>query len=96
MALDAVGMLDKRPGERRLVSQPEWGMADRLSLTRGSESAGLKGDDAERIVTDIYDAIRYQSRSARVGATARTSYRPIVIWLGALVVTVAGLLFAAL
>jgi hypothetical protein len=32
-------------------------MADRLSLTRAFEGAGLKSDDAERIATEIYDAI---------------------------------------
>ena len=32
-------------------------MTDRLSLTRAFEGAGLKSDDAERIATEIYDAI---------------------------------------
>lgn len=32
-------------------------MADRLTLTRAFEGAGLKSDDAERIATEIYDAI---------------------------------------
>ena len=34
-------------------------MADRLTLTRAFESAGLKGADAERIATEIYDAIHH-------------------------------------
>jgi hypothetical protein len=32
-------------------------MTDRLTLTRAFEGAGLKSDDAERIATEIYDAI---------------------------------------
>jgi predicted nucleic acid-binding Zn-ribbon protein len=32
-------------------------VADRLTLTRAFEGAGLKSDDAERIATEIYDAI---------------------------------------
>ena len=32
-------------------------MADRLTLTRAFERACLKSDDAERIATEIYDAI---------------------------------------
>jgi hypothetical protein len=32
-------------------------MTDRLGLTRAFEGAGLKSDDAERIATEIYDAI---------------------------------------
>ena len=32
-------------------------MTDRLGLTRAFEGTGLKSDDAERIATEIYDAI---------------------------------------
>jgi predicted nucleic acid-binding Zn-ribbon protein len=32
-------------------------MTDRLALTRAFEGAGLKTDQAERIATEIYDAI---------------------------------------
>jgi hypothetical protein len=32
-------------------------MTDRLTLTRAFEGAGLKSGDAERIATEIYDAI---------------------------------------
>jgi hypothetical protein len=32
-------------------------MTDRLTLTRAFECAGLKSDDAERIASEIYDAI---------------------------------------
>ncbi len=32
-------------------------MSDRLTLTRAFEGAGLKSGDAERIATEIYDAI---------------------------------------
>ena len=32
-------------------------MTDRLTLTRAFEGAGLNSGDAERIATEIYDAI---------------------------------------
>ena len=34
-------------------------MTDRLTLTRAFESAGLASEAAERIATEIYDAIHY-------------------------------------
>ena len=33
-------------------------MTDRLTLTRAFESAGMQSEAAERIATEIYDAIR--------------------------------------
>jgi 2-phosphoglycerate kinase len=33
-------------------------MVDRLTLTRAFEEAGVKSDSAEKIATEIYDAIR--------------------------------------
>lgn len=82
-------------------------MADRLTLTRAFEGAGLKGDDAERIATEIYDAIHdnvaaktdprelEQRLELRLEKLERQIDR-MVIRLGALAVVVAGLLFAAL
>jgi len=82
-------------------------MADRLTLTRAFEGAGLKSDDAERIATEIYDAIHdnvatktdlrelEQRLELRFEKLERQIDR-MVIRLGALVVVVAGLLFAAL
>ncbi len=82
-------------------------MADRLTLTRAFEGAGLKSDDAERIATEIYDAIHdnvatktdlrelEQRLELRLEKLERQIDR-MVIRLGALAVVVAGLLFAAL
>ena len=81
-------------------------MTDRLTLTRAFEGAGLKSDDAERIATEIYDAIHdnvatktdlrelEQRLELRFERLERQIDR-MVIRLGALAVVVAGLLFAA-
>lgn len=115
-------------------------MTDRLTLTRAFEGAGLKSADAERIATEIYDAIhdnvatkddlkqveavlradlqRLRADLERVEANLRADLQRgeagvraemqvieqrldrridgMVARLGALVVIVAGLLFAAL
>lgn len=104
-------------------------MTDRLTLTRAFEGAGLKSGDAERIATEIYDAIHANVASkadvaaveATVSAT-RTELREeiaavradlgadiaalraelvslelrLTLRLGAVVVAIAGILFAAL
>lgn len=104
-------------------------MTDRLTLTRAFEGAGLRSADAERIATEIYDAIhdnvatkddlkqveaalradleRLRADLQRVEAGLRAEMQVLeqrlnrridsmVTRLGALVVVVAGLLFAAL
>lgn len=115
-------------------------MTDRLTLPRAFEGAGLRSADAERIATEIYDAIhdnvatrddlkqveavlradlqrveaglradlqRIEGDLQRVEATLRAEMQVLeqrldrridnmVTRLGALVVVVAGLLFAAL
>jgi hypothetical protein len=82
-------------------------MADRLSLTRAFEGAGLDSTAAERIATEIYDAIHenvatkadiaaVRADLAAVKADLERQIDRIVVRLGALVVIVAGLLFAAL
>jgi hypothetical protein len=79
-------------------------MADRLTLTRAFEGAGLKSDDAERIATQIYDAIHdnvatkadLRNEVAALRAELREMEQRVIIRLGALAVVVAGLLFAAL
>ena len=82
-------------------------MADRLSLTRAFEGAGLDSTAAERIATEIYDAIHENVATKADIAAVRADLAPvkadlerqidrIVVRLGALVVIVAGLLFAAL
>lgn len=82
-------------------------MADRLSLTRAFEGAGLDSVAAERIATEIYDAIHenvatkvdiaaVRADLAAVRADLERQIDRMVVRLGALVVIVAGLLFAAL
>ena len=68
-------------------------MADRLTLTRAFEGAGLKSDDAERIATEIYDAIH---DNVATKTDLHDLEQRLKIWLGSLIVVVAGLLFAAL
>jgi hypothetical protein len=81
-------------------------MADRLTLTRAFEGAGIKSDDAERIATQIYDAIHdnvatktdlrdLEQRLELRFEKFRRQIDRMVIRLGALAVIVAGLLFAA-
>jgi len=68
-------------------------MADRLALTRAFEGAGLKSDDVERIATEIYDAIH---DNVATKTDLRDLEQRLKIWLGSLIVVVAGLLFSAL
>jgi hypothetical protein len=82
-------------------------MADRLTLTRAFEGAGLKSGDAERIATEIYDAIHDNVATKADVAAVRADLQQamaelnrridtIVARIGAVVVVVAALLFAAL
>ena len=79
-------------------------MTDRLTLTRAFEGAGIGSEAAERIATEIYDAIHdnvatkadVEHAVAILRGEMREMESRIVICLGALVVVVAGLLFAAL
>jgi hypothetical protein len=89
-------------------------MTDRLTLTRAFEGAGLKSGDAERIATEIYDAIHDNVATKADVASVESAVQllraemremeqrldrrndAMVTRLGALVVVVAGLLFAAL
>jgi hypothetical protein len=82
-------------------------MADRLTLTRAFEDRGINREAAERIATKIFDSIRgnvatkadlrelEQRFELRFEQLERRIDR-VVVWLGALVVVVVGLLFAAL
>ena len=82
-------------------------MTDRLTLTRALEGSGMASEAAERIATEIYDAIHdnvatktdlrelEQRLELRFVALERQIDR-MVTRLGAVVVVVAGLLFAAL
>jgi 2-phosphoglycerate kinase len=82
-------------------------MSDRLTLTRALESSGMASDAAERIATEIYDAIHdnvatkadiaaIRADLAAVKADLERQIDRMVIRLGAIAVIVAGLLFAAL
>jgi hypothetical protein len=89
-------------------------MTDRLTLTRALEGSGMQSEAAERIATEIYDAIhnnvatkadlqelelRLNVRFADVNTRFERVEKQIdrvVTRLGAMVVVVATLLFAAL
>lgn len=68
-------------------------MVDRLTLTRAFEGAGLKSHDAERIATEICDAIH---DNVATKTDLRDLEQRLKIWLSSLIVVVAGMLFAAL
>jgi hypothetical protein len=76
------------------------GMTDRLTLTRAFEGAGIQSEAAERIASEIYDAIhnnvatKQDLRELQLQLEAKIDR--MVTRLGALVVIVATLLFAAL
>jgi hypothetical protein len=75
-------------------------MTDRLTLTRAFEGAGIQSEAAERIATEIYDAIhenvatKQDLRELELRLEAKIDR--MVVRLGALVVVVSGLLFGAL
>jgi hypothetical protein len=75
-------------------------MADRLTLTRAFESAGMASDVAEHVATENYDAIRENVATKAdinaLRAEMREIEQRIVIRLGAGAVVIAGLLFSAL
>jgi hypothetical protein len=82
-------------------------VTDRLTLTRAFEGAGMQSEAAERIATEIYDAIHdnvatkadLRELELRLGMRFEQVERRIdgmVVRLGALVVIVATVLFGAL
>ncbi|HEV2100858.1 MAG TPA: hypothetical protein VGR45_18275 [Stellaceae bacterium] len=75
-------------------------MADRLTLTRAFEGAGLQSADAERIATEIYDAIHDNVATKADIENLRNelaiAVRDLKIWAGSIAVIAAGLLFGAL
>jgi hypothetical protein len=82
-----------RDGDPKLVT-------DRLTLTRALEGGGMESEAAERIATEIYDAIHNNVATKADLAAVRGEMREmesrIIIRLGALSVVVAGALFGAL
>jgi hypothetical protein len=75
-------------------------MTDRLTLTRAFEGAGIGSEAAERIASEIYDAIHDNVATKADLDLLRVELKReidrVVVRLGGLVVVVAGLLFAAL
>jgi len=79
-------------------------MSDRLTLTRALESSGMQSAAAERIATEIYDAIHDNVATKadldRLGSALRSelaiAVRDLKIWIGSLIVGAGGALFAAL
>ncbi len=75
-------------------------MADRLTLTRAFEGAGMTSDIAERVATEIYDAIHENVATKAdinaLRAELREIEQRVVIRLSAGAVVIAGLLFTAL
>ena len=73
---------------------------DRLSLANALEAANIDRPVAERIATEIYDAIHdnvaTKADLRELGLRLEERIDAMVIRLGAIVVIVAGLLFAAL
>ncbi|MGC2523555.1 MAG: hypothetical protein WA417_13115 [Stellaceae bacterium] len=68
-------------------------MTDRLTLTRAFEGAGVKSDTAERIATEIYDAIH---DNVATKTDLRDLEQRLKIGLGSVLVVALGVLFAAL
>jgi hypothetical protein len=86
-------------------------MTDRLTLTRALEGSGMQSEAAERIATEIYDAIHDNVATKADVAAVRADLRELeqrlsaridlvehrlITRLGGLVVVVAGLLLAML
>ena len=75
-------------------------MADRLSLTNVLADADIDRQKAERIATEIYDAIHDNVATKQDLAALRAELKAdidrVVVRLGTLIVAIAGLLFAAL
>jgi hypothetical protein len=75
-------------------------LADRLSLTNVLADADIDRQKAERIATEIYDAIHDNVATKQDLAALRAELKAdidrVVVRLGTLIVAIAGLLFAAL
>lgn len=75
-------------------------MTDRLTLTRALEGGGMQSEAAERIATEIYDAIHNNVATktdiAAVRADMREMEQRIVIRLGGMLIAVATLLLVGL
>jgi hypothetical protein len=68
-------------------------MTGRSTLTRAFEGAGMQSETAERIATEIYDAIH---DSVATKQDLRELEQRLKIWLGSLIIAIGGLLLAVL
>ena len=68
-------------------------MTDRLSLARAFEEAGIKGEAADRLASEIYDAIR---ENVATKTDLELAIRDLKIWTGSVAAALFILLFAAL
>jgi hypothetical protein len=75
-------------------------MTDRLSLTNALIDANIDRQKAERIATEIYDAIHDNVATKQdlqlLKAELEAKIDRVVLGLGSLIVIIAGLLFGAL
>jgi len=86
-------------------------MSDRLDLAHALEEGGMPRQAAEKVATEIYEAIHdnvaTKADLVRVQAALKTditavrselavAVRDLKIWTGSIIVAAAGLLFAAL
>jgi hypothetical protein len=79
-------------------------MSDRLTLTRAFEGAGIKSDEAERIATEIYNAIHDNVATKADVATAVADLRTeiasvraeLLKWMFGQTVVILGAVFAML
>ncbi len=71
-------------------------MTDRLSLTNALADASIDRKAAERIATEIFDAIHDNVATKQDLENLAAVEHRLITRLGGLVVVVAGLLFAAL
>ena len=68
-------------------------MSDRLTLTRALEGSGMESAAAERIATEIYDAIH---DNVATKTDLRDLEQRLKIWLGSVIIAAVTVLFAAL
>jgi hypothetical protein len=79
-------------------------MTDRLTLTRALEGSGMQSGAAERIATEIYDAIHdnvatkadLAALDAALKSELAVAVRDLKIWTGWILAAGLGLLFTAL
>jgi hypothetical protein len=73
-------------------------MTDRLTLTRALEGSGMASDAAERIATEIYDAIHdnvaTKSDLREMELRLEAKIDRVVIRLGSMIVVATGVLIA--